>query len=1168
MRVLLSFAGLLIAMGAPTRLYATTAGRVPLALQSMQTSLADARLLTGDSYFRPQKPDPTSPLERTISLALDRVRLKDALDEVARRADVRIAYSRRVVPLDKRVSAHLDAVRVHVALNTLLRGTGAVPMLEPTGQILLVTDLPTRRGATAAGSITGMVRSAQGGTPIDGATVTVLGTALTAITRTSGQYAIAGIPAGTYRLQARRLGYSAADTSVVVSEGGQVVVDFHLQAVATQLDQVVTIGYGTTTRRDLTGAVSVVTADELKTEGAPTVTLSSALQGKAAGVQVVSNTGMPGGGLRVRVRGTGSISANSEPLYVIDGIPALQGTSDSDPKANPLMSIDPNEIESVEILKDASATAIYGARGANGVVLVTTKRGQRGESRLTLETSYGQQKISKTIPVLNATEFMTFVNEARANSNQTPLYTPAQIASARTYDYPGMMLRTAPQATHGLSLSGGDLRMRYLLSGNYTQQDGIEIGSDFKRYGVRLNIDSDVNTRFRVGTSMSLTRVERNAAAVENAALGNSANGIQGALQFDPSQAPRDSVGNWIKTARTTEPTPNPVANASELTDLNTTSRLLGNGYAELDLTPSIRLRTTLGGNFQFDKINFFAPRTILAGGAGGSGWIFSGETRDLTNENTVSYRRDALGPGALDLLGGFSVQTFHSDNVQGNGANFPTDETTVFALGSGSQLLAAGSGVTDAALLSYLGRANYNIAGKYLFTVTGRYDGSSRFGRNNKWAFFPSGAFAWRISDESFMASRPAGLGSLKLRLSYGQVGNQAVDPYQSLARLNTQWYAFAGTEFPALAPGNAMPNPDLRWEKQKQFNVGIDAAFLNDRLTLSLDRYSSKTEDLLLSVTIPSTTGFTSQLRNIGTVRNRGLELSLNTVNFENERFSWRSSLSVAGNRNKVVSLGTALNSAGVQVNLEQILISARGGGFLAGDTHIIRRYQPLGAIFGYEVLGLWQPSDTVLQTGGTRICHLKNRAECTPGEYRIADVNGDSVINAADRKILGYGDPKFYGGFNNTVTYGPLTLDASITFVSGNKILNAGNAYGMLAKGELNERKTVLDRWTPQNTNTLVPRANISRQRRVYSTLVEDGSYIRLQSLTLGYAIPTRYIRGAESARVFLTGQNLWISTDYTGFDPDVNSMGGDARFGGTDIGAYPRTRTWNVGVAVTF
>jgi TonB-linked SusC/RagA family outer membrane protein len=1166
MRFLLSFVGLLIAVGTPTRLSAS--GRLPLALQTMQASLADARLLTGDARARPQRLDPTSPLDRTVSLALDRVRLKDALDEVARRADVRIAYSGRVVPLDKRVTAHLEAVRVHVALNTLLRGTGAVPMLEPTGQILLVTDLPTRRGQTAAGSITGTVRSAQAAAPLEGATVTVLGTRFGAITRSSGQYTITDVPAGTYRLRARRLGYTAAETSAVVPEGGQVVIDFQLQAVATQLDEIVTIGYGTTTKRDATGAMSNLTGDEIKTEGAPTVTLTSALQGKAAGVQVVSNTGMPGGGLRVRVRGTGSITANSEPLYVIDGLPAIQGTSDSDPKANPLMSVDPNEIESVEILKDASATAIYGARGANGVVLITTKRGQRGESRLALETSYGQQKISKTIPVLNAPEFMTFVNEARVNANRTPLYTSAQIANAQTYDYPGMMLRTAPQAMHALSLSGGDLRMRYLLSGNYTQQDGIEIGSDFKRYGIRLNVDSDVNTRFRVGTSLSLTRVERNASAVENGALGNSANGIQAALQFDPSLAPRDSVGNWVKSAATSEPTPNPVANATELIDLNTTSRLLGNGYAELDITPSVRLRTTLGGNFQFDKINFFAPRTIQPGGPGGSGWVFSGEIRDLTNENTVNYRRDQLGPGTLDLLGGFSVQTFHSDNVRGNAANFPTDATTVFALGTGSQLQAPESGITEAALLSYLGRANYNIDGKYLFTLTGRYDGSSRFGRNNKWAFFPSGAFAWRISEESFMAARPSAVSDLKLRVSYGQVGNQAVDPYQSLARLNTQWYAFGGTEFPALAPGNVMPNPDLRWEKQKQFNVGIDAAFLNDRLTLSLDRYSSKTEDLLLSVTIPSTTGFTSQLRNIGTVRNRGLELSLNTVNFENERFSWRSSLSIAGNRNKVVSLGTALNSAGERVNLEQILISARGGGFLAGDTHIIRRYQPLGAIFGYEVLGLWQPSDTVLQPGGTRICHLKNRVECTPGEYRIADINGDSVINAADRKILGYGDPKFYGGFNNTVTYGPFSLDASITFVSGNKILNAGNAYGMLAKGELNERKTVLDRWTPEHMNTLIPRANLNRQRRVYSTLVEDGSYVRLQSVTLGYSIPTHFMRGAESARVFVTGQNLWISTDYSGFDPDVNSMGGDARFGGTDIGAYPRTRSWNVGVAVTF
>ncbi|HMG18545.1 MAG TPA: TonB-dependent receptor, partial [Gemmatimonadales bacterium] len=917
----------------------------------------------------------------------------------------------------------------------------------------------------------------------------------------------------------------------------------------------------TVRKQDLTGAVVSITADEFKNGAAPIVTLTTGLQAKAAGVQVISNSGLPGGGLRVRVRGTGSISANSEPLYVIDGVPAEQGSSSSNPQVNPLMSLDPNEIESIDVLKDASATAIYGARGANGVVLIATRRGRLGVNRVTLESSAGYQKISKTIPVLNAQEFMRLTNEALINGNvpNAQLFSDSAIAAAQTYDYPAMMRRSGVQATQAITLTGGDQRLRYLLSGSYTSQQGIEIGSDFTRHGVRLNVDGEMSDRFRVGTSLSMTRVARNAAAVENGALGNSANGIQAAMQFAPYQAPRDPNGAWIKSSPSGEPVPNPVANATELTDYNSTTRLLGSVYGELDIAPALTVKSTFAGNFQFDKINFFAPRTIQAGGVGGAGWIDSDERRDLTNENTVTYR-GRLGPGNVHMLGGFSVQTFYSDGVRADGANFPTDATSNNNLGSGSLLVPASSEINESALISYVARANYNIASRYLFTLTGRYDGSSRFGANNKWAFFPSGAFAWRLSDEGFMRNQSI-FSDLKLRLSYGQVGNQAVDPYQSLARLGTQWTSFGGTEIPALAPGNTMPNPDLRWEQQTQFNAGIDAVFAGGRLTLSFDAYRSVTEDLLLSVTLPSTTGFTNQLRNIGSVRNRGVELSLSTVNVQGGRFSWRSTMNVAHNRNRVVDLGTALNAQGDRVPVTQLLVTARGGTlFWGSETHIVRVGEPLGAIYGYQVTGLWQPGDA---------CYLNNPlAACVPGEYKIADLNGDRVINSADRTILGYSDPDVYGGVTNSWAYGPLSLDAFLTFTFGNKILNGGRAYGGLAMMQANEREIVLDRWTPTNTDTDIPRANQSRTRRVYSTLVEDGSYLRLQTLTLGYRLPVGLVRGLETARLFLTGQNLWIATNYSGFDPDVNSMGGDARFGGVDIGAYPRARTWNFGVSATF
>jgi len=1133
MRFLIPFAGMLVVVTAPVR--------------SQQAA------------------DAASPFDRTVTLTLEGVPLKDALDAVARQTGVRIAYSGRVVPLDRPVSVQLAAVRVEAALDTLLLGTGVASTLDRTGQILLVTEQPARRAAEQSGSISGTVTDSITGAPVADAVVTVVGTAFTAKTGADGRFTITGVPAGSYRIRVRMLGYTAAAASVVVQDSEQAVADVHLARSAIELNPVVAIGYGAADRRNLTGAVSSVTVEQFETKAAPTVTLTAGLQGKVAGVQVTSNSGMPGAGIQVRVRGTGSITANTEPLYVIDGLPAEQGSNDTDPKNNPLMSLDPNEIQSIDILKDASATAIYGARGANGVVLVTTKRGQEGVSQFTVESSVGFQDIAKTIPVLNAPQFMQLSNEAYLNAGGAPAGVPfsaAQMASAVTYNYPAMMLRTGLQTNQGVSLSGGDQKLRYLISGNFTRQQGIELGSDFNRYGVRVNLDGEASSRFRWGTSLSMTRVARNAARVENGSLGNSANGIQAAMQFAPFQAPKDSAGNWIKTSPSTEPVPNPIANALEETDLNTTSRLLGSVFGELALTPSLKLKGTLGGNFQFDGIHFFAPRTILDGGGSGRGWLYTSQGRNLTSENTLAYARP-VGPGTLDLLGGFSVQTWYAENVQATAAGFPTDFTNVYNLGSGSQLNPPSSGISEHALISYLGRANYNVADKYLFTLTGRRDGSSVFGANHKWGFFPSGAFAWRLGDEPFMR-RQSLFNDLKLRLSYGTVGNQAVDPYQSLSQLSVGWVASGTTEIPAMTLGSRMPNPDLHWEQKTEFNAGLDGALLDNRVAFSVDVYRSKTRDLLLLMNVPVTTGYTQQLQNVGSIQNNGVELSLTTNNISRPNLNWRSTLTLSHNGNKVLDLGTRPDTSGKAVPITQFTVTPRTGNFFdAGDVYLVRVGEPLGAIYGYQVTGLWQKGDT------GAACYLTNKPACTPGEYKVADLNGDGKITAADRTILGNSQPKFYGGVSNTLTYGRFSLDALFNFVYGNKVINAGNAYGCLDIMQANERTCVLNHWDSTHTNTMVPRPNRDRARSLYSTFVEDGSYLRLQTLTLGYDLPAGMLfGGAASARVYVTGQNLFTITGYSGFDPDVNSQGGDPRYGLIDIGAYPRSRVWNFGVRATF
>ena len=746
---------------------------------------------------------------------------------------------------------------------------------------------------------------------------------------------------------------------------------------------------------------------------------------------------------------------------------------------------------------------------------------------------------------------MTLVNEAYVNGGRTARYTAQQIASAQTYDYPDLLLRTAAQQNHALTLSGGDAKTRYLLSGNYLNQDGIIIHSGFERYGLRFNLDREMSDRFRVGTNVSVARVKQSIDWTENGAIGASARGILAAMNFDPSLPPKNADGDWNLRAILGEQLENPLANISEITDQRNEWRLVGSMFGEFQVNDALRFKSTIGTNTHFWRNPYFAPRTIAPGASvNGSASMGTGYDREIINENTASYHR-ATGPGTLDLLGGLSVQTGASESSGSHAENFPTDETEWYDLGSGSSQRTVSSGYSDWGLLSMFGRANYNLRDRYLFTVTARRDGSSRFGANNKWSFFPSAAFAWRVSDEPFLRGRSP-FSELKLRVSYGTTGNQAVSQYQSLARMVPVFVPIGtNTQAVTLVPSGDAPNPNLKWETTRQANIGIDAGLFDNRLALTLDAYRSVTNDLLLWTNLPRTSGYSRQLRNVGSVQNKGVEVGLSTLNVQRGTFTWRSTLNVAANRNKVLDLG------GLKVMFPG---AERYGWFLDGnESFLVQVGQPLGAIYGYKVTGLWQPGDA---------CYLQppQTADCTPGEYKVADLDGDGLITPADRTIIGYTEPKFYGGFGNNLTLGPLSLDVFFNFSYGNKVANVNNVFSELATGFLNERAEVLDRWTPQNTNTMIPRANNARPRRLYSTFVEDGSFLRLQTITLAYQLPPRLLRGARTARLYLTAQNVLVLDSYSGFDPEVNSIGGDSRYRGVDAGAYPRARVVNVGISV--
>jgi TonB-linked SusC/RagA family outer membrane protein len=1001
----------------------------------------------------------------------------------------------------------------------------------------------------AQGRVTGTVTASGTGETLAGATVVVEGTPIRTIARSDGRYTLTA-PPGTYTIRAALIGFAPrAVPGVVVQAGAAATADFQLTRQATALAEVVAVGYGTQRRQDVTGAISSVDVAQIAT--VPTsASVGQLLQGRVAGAQVVQNNGAPGGGISIRVRGSNSITANSEPLYVIDGVPAYVGNGGQDPYQNPLASISPQDIENIEVLKDASATSIYGARGANGVVLITTKQGRRGESRITLESNFGSQEPARYISMLNARQFAEMANEARTNIGQAALYTANEVAALGAgTDWQREVLHRARSQSHTVGFTGGDERTRYFVSGSYLQQGGVIRNTGFERYTGRVNLDRELNRRFRVGTNLTLSNVGSNLQITDNAL--NSATVIS-ALWFNPASPVRDAAtGAYVQNSPVTFPVQNPVAFVENLQNRRTLFSVIGNFFGEYALTDGLRLRSSLGTTSSFDRSRYFAPRTTAIGlNTNGSAEQTAGTTLNVVNENILSYSRRVRGDN-LDLTAGFTAQTSRTDGLSGANQQFVTDATGAYDLGAGTQPTTT-SDYDKWGLVSYLGRANYTLRDRYVFTAAGRYDGSSRFGANDKWAFFPSGAFAWRAIQEPFLRDQRV-LSDLKVRFGYGVTGNQEIGLYQSLDRLGTRTYAFGGGTVIGYFPSGAAPNPDLRWETTRQSNVGLDLAFARGRVSATVDAYDSRTSDLLLSVTLPATSGYTSQLQNVGAVRNRGLEFQLNAAVVQRPRASWNATFSVAGNRNRVLDLGVATEIVGPDKGVS---------GQTGQTTVVIRKGEPIGSMLGYRTDGIYQAGDACPLT--TRRANL----DCIPGEYRYVDTNGDGAINPIDRQVVGNAQPDFYGGLQNDVNLGPFRLNVFLQGSRGGRVLN-GPAINIRNVNILaNQTADALRRWTPANTGTDVPRANAARPREIYDVHVEDASFLRLGSVTVGYQLPARLVRGTNVARVYVTGENLKVWTRYKGFDPEANSFGGNPVSRGIDLGAYPRARAVTAGLNVGF
>lgn len=1001
--------------------------------------------------------------------------------------------------------------------------------------------------------ITGKITE-ENGEPLPGATIMVKGTSIGTVTDLGGAYKIT-IPDEIENpiLEFSFIGFSPSEIAV----GTQTEINVTLSDNLASLNEVVVIGYGAVKKSDLTGAVSSVKASEI--QQTPITSIDQGLVGRASGVMVTQTSGMPGAVASIRIRGSSSLQGGNEPLYVIDGFPVYSGSGFGETGGKAQMSglstINPADIESIEILKDASATAIYGARAANGVVLITTKSGKEGRDQISFDAYYGVQKVVRKIDVMNAYDYATLVNEAYTNDGLNPVYGADKMAELQANpkgtDWQEEVFRTSPIQNYQLSFSGGDKKTNYAVSGNYFNQEGVIINSGFKRYSGRVNIARNISKQFKVGTNFNVSKTLSNAVPTD---AGGAGGVVTGAMKFNPVQPVYSDkeLGVYTQVNSPGIIFPNPVGSALEQVRESAMLRVLGNIYGEYEFVPDLVGKVSFGTDLVNTKFDTFIPSSIFESNGMAKATVNGGFTTNWLNENTLSWNKKITDIHSVSLLGGITFQKNFYESFRASSQDFVNNSLEENSLGSGSIYNQPASSKTEWSLVSYLGRINYNFDEKYLLSLNGRIDGSSRFGENNKYAFFPSGALAWRAIEEDFVKSMNI-FSNLKARVSYGVTGNQEIGLYNSLPTLTNTTYTIGRSLVTGFYP-NSIPNPDLRWEKTSQFDFGLDFGFFDERLRFTTDYYFKKTIDLIYDVAVPFVSGFGSSLQNIGSVQNQGLELMIGADILTQTDLKWTSSFNISLNKNKVIELGG-----------EDYKDTGDGDGHLkTGSVHRLIIGQPIGLFYGYVSDGIIQNAEELAAgpVGPTNWV----------GGRRYKDISGpngvpDGVVNATyDRAIIGDPNPDFFGGFTNTISYKGFELNAFTQFSYGADIFNYNAMELELPSGGQNVYSDLINRWTPTNPSQVYPKATTNRSAVFSDVFIEDGSYLKIKTLTLGYTFPASEIKVLSGLKVYVTGQNLFTFTNYTGYDPEVSYRGATNLQLGEDFGGYPQSRTFMVGAKI--
>lgn len=1093
-------------------------------------------------------------LTKKITIKMRSEEVQTILSEIEKLSGGKFMYSPEIIQSSRRVSLNAKNETVADVLTRFLQPLGIRYEVSNNYIILnrikdlvgfLYSGIRIGQGDIPSKVIRGSVASATGD-PISGVSVTAKGTQTGTSTDSRGNFALT-VNDNTTTLVFSHVGFQTVEHNL----NNQEILSIVMQADAKSLSDIVVVGYGQVKKNDLTGSVSSISIKEMKKVAV--TSLDQALQGRAAGVQITQNSGAPGATTTIRIRGGNSIQGDNEPLYVIDGVPFKNDGVSSGASFNVLSTLNPNDIESISILKDASSTAIYGSRGANGVVIITTKRGKAGTPILTFESYYGSQEVRRKYPVLNGSEYATFLNDVNINDGRPAVFSQAQVdAFGKGVDWQDEIFRKAPIANYQLSLSGGDDKTQYAISGGFFKQDGIVVNSDFQRYSFRVNLDRKINDRLKVGNSLSVNRTVTNQSRTDGQ-LGSAGLVTIAALQF-PSIVPiRNTDGAYTITSPYLNFTAdNPVALARDSKNKNTAFRIFGNIFGEYRIITGLNLRIVVGVDGILQKQDSYLPKSVSSGlSQGGVANIFNSQSISWINENLLTYTKTFGGKHTINALAGFTQQANRTENSFASSRSFVADNLGYNNLGLGAVAVTPGSSVGTWGLQSYLGRINYNFDNKYLLTASLRADGSSRFGKNNRYGYFPSGALAWKVNEENFLAESKH-ISDLKLRVTYGLTGNQdGIGNYPAYSLLGTQNYVLNNATATGIGPSQ-IANPDLSWETTSQADIGIDLGLFNGRIAITADAYIKKTKDLLLNVTVPSTSGFTSAIKNLGKVENKGVELNITSRNVTG-KFQWTTELNFATNKNTVLDLGGASQIfAGEVANIGQNLTSG-----------IIKVGQPLGSFYGYVTDGLYQTA--------AEITDLSDPQAKKPGDRKYLDLNKDKQINDNDRMIIGSAQPKYIGGITNTFSYHGLELTIFFQGVYGNDILNANRFELEYLNGTNNQSKDVLRRWTPTNTNTDIPRATSTRPaNRISTRQIEDGSYLRMKNLQLAWTLPANVLKAlkVQNIRVYATAQNLATWTNYSGFDPEVSRFGQDNRSQGFDYGGYPSAKTFLAGLNVTF